>query len=109
MQTSQAIQITHVTIATFLNTNYPTKFGNEFTVEVLNNSRYQTITTFPQSTAKIELVPNLDYKIINCNYENLKELIRLNIITFPLEVAIVSETNAIIIDKRIPETWLNQQ
>jgi hypothetical protein len=44
-------------------------------------------------------------RIVNFNYENLIELEKRGVITFPIDIIPISENSAVIHDSRIPNEW----
>lgn len=47
-------------------------------------------------------------RIVNFGYENLKELFRNKLVSWPIEVEILDEKRGIIVDKRISQEWYSE-
>jgi len=78
-----ATTVTSVTLVGFIG-EFPMKRGNCFSVRTNDNE---------------------DYRIVNFNHENLEELIRLEILKFPIQISLISKHHAVIADGRIPNEW----
>lgn len=63
---------------------FPRKRGNCFSVEVDGSG---------------------DYRIVNFGAENLDELVRRGVLSWPVEIKPLSEREAVIADARIPAEW----
>jgi len=84
----EVTNITTVTLVGYIKDTYPMERGNCFSVECSDKQ---------------------GYRIINFNYENLKELIKRKIINFPTKISTLSESVAIIADERIPNEWYSNR
>ena len=73
-----------VTLMGYVEKQFPMKDGNCFSVHT--------------STGE-------DYRIVNFNYENFKELLNNRGLTFPVKILPISEKQAIIYDERISAEW----
>jgi len=79
-----AIAVTSVTLVGNIHTEYPLPSGNCFSVQVGNGKHY---------------------RIVNFNHENLEELIRREVISFPIKIMVLSDRVAVIHDSRIDHDW----
>lgn len=83
-KTLQAHRMGSVTLVGYLHTEFPRKHGNCFSVYTDEGS----------------------YQIVNFNYENLNELLRTEVVSFPITITPLGDTkSAMISDERIPNEW----
>ena len=68
--------------------NYPSKDGNCFSVKLFDDS---------------------ETRVVNFNYENLEELIKRNIVSFPITIEVLGDEHCKISDDRIPKEWYMEE
>jgi len=78
-----------VTLVAYFSDKFPMENGNCFSMVEVGTDNY--------------------YKIINFNHENLEELLKREIIDFPLNVIILGGRTAIMADERIPLDWYSDR
>lgn len=85
-KTVKANAITSITLVGYINTKFPRKHGNCFSVRAETG----------------------EYRIINFNHENLEELLRTKVVSFPFTIIPLEHSKtAMIADERIPNEWYN--
>lgn len=84
MEKKQAVRITTVTLVGFINYEFPMEHGNCFSMKTDDDK---------------------EYKIVNFNYENFKELLERKVIEYPVTIGVIAERTAVILDSRIPNDW----
>lgn len=83
-KTLKATGITSVNLVGYINTEFPMKYGNCFSVKTVQG----------------------EYRIVNFNHENLEELLRTKVVSFPITITPLGDFHAAIIaDERIPNEW----
>lgn len=83
----QATGVGSVTLVGYLTKSYPMAGGNCFSVHT----------------------DAAEYRVINFGYENLQELMRREVISWPLDIIPISERHCVIADYRIPKEWYNDR
>ena len=83
MKSFNAIRITGQTLVGSSG-SFPRKFGNCFSIEAENGK---------------------NYRILNFKVENIKELIKRKVLSWPIKCESLSEHSAVINDGRIPDDW----
>ena len=81
-----AKQITTVTLVGYIG-EYPMERGNCFSVSTDDG----------------------EFRILNFNYENLKKLLKDNVVEWPIKISALSPSHAIICDHRIPDEWYSKK
>jgi hypothetical protein len=80
-------------------------------VGILHSTLIGSFGSFPRDTGNCFAVMANDgngYKIVNFNYENLKELTKRGV-SFPFEIKALSDRVAVIHDARIPDQWYSRR
>lgn len=79
----QATGVGSVTLVGYLTKSYPMTGGNCFSVHTDAG----------------------EYRVVNFGYENLEELMRREVVAWPLDIIPISERHCVIADHRIPKEW----
>ncbi len=80
----KAVRVTGSTMVGVSTKTFPVEHGNCFDVETKCGK---------------------EFRILNFAFENLKELIRLEKVSWPIDIAVVGKEIAIVCDTRIPDEW----
>jgi hypothetical protein len=81
----KAICVTSITMVGYIETNFPRKFGNCFSIKTEDSE---------------------EYRVVNFNYENLVKLLETQLISFPITITPLGNFKAAIIaDERISNEW----
>jgi len=83
-----ATAVTCQTLVGVMSRDFPLQYGNCFSVS-------------SDSTVR--------YKIVNFILENLQELLKQNVISWPVKILPISNRAAVIVDERIPEEWYSKE
>ena len=78
----QGTEIGSITLVSYFG-EFPRKYGNCFTI--LADGEY--------------------YRILNFNYENLQHLIKTDVVSYPIQISILRDQFAVIVDPRIPDEY----
>lgn len=85
----RAVRMGSSTLGGYIKTEFPQKRGNAFTVFT-------------------EEQENKERTILNMYEENFSELVRREVIRFPVEIVPVGVDRATLVDPRIPAEWYHQ-
>lgn len=80
----EATRVAETTLVGTLSNSFPLPSGNCFGVEASDGK---------------------GYRILNFVYENLQELLKRGMISFPIKILVLAEHNAVLHDDRIPDDW----